>query len=42
MLKLCIYVYLCFCSKLVKYNVVVDELLMNSLMIVVVVVTCCC
>ena len=25
MLKLCIYVYLCFCSKLVKYNVVIDE-----------------
>ena len=35
MLKLCIYVYLCFCSKLVKYNVVVGELLMNSIMIVV-------
>ena len=42
MLKLCIYVYLCFCSKLVKYNVV-DELLMNSLLIVVfVVIRCCC
>jgi len=25
MLKLCTYVYLCFCSKLVKYNIVVDE-----------------
>ena len=37
------YVYLCFCSKLVKYDIVVDELLMNSYLIdVVVVMGCCC
>jgi len=39
-----IYMYtLCFCSKLVKYDIVVDELLMNSYLIdVVVVMGCCC
>jgi len=40
----CVYMYtLCFHSKLMKYNVVVDELLMNSwLVIAVVVMRCCC
>jgi len=31
--QVCIYVYLCFCSKLVKYNVVVDEFTSDC---------CCC
>jgi len=34
--------HLCFCSKLVKYDIVVDELLMNSYSIDVVVMRCCC
>jgi len=39
----CVYMYtLCFHSKLMKYNVVVDELLMNSWLVVVVVMRCCC
>ena len=34
---------LCFCSKLVKYDIVVDEMLMNLYSIdVVVVMRCCC
>jgi len=40
----CVYMYtLCFHSKLMKYNVVVDELLMNSwLVVAIVVMRCCC
>jgi len=40
----CVYMYtLCFHSKLMKYNVDVDELLMNSWLVVdVVVMRCCC
>ena len=34
---------LCFCSKLVEYDVVVDGWLMNSYLIdVVVIMRCCC
>jgi hypothetical protein len=44
MLEMYIYVYFVFCSKLVKYDIVVVGLLMNSWLIdvVVVVVRCCC
>jgi len=42
MLKLYIYVYFVFCSKLVKYDVLVDGLLMNSFLIDVVFVMRCC
>jgi len=42
MLKLYIYMYTMFCSKLVKYDVLVDGLLMNSFLIDVVVVMRCC
>ena len=39
----CVYMYtLCFHSKLMKYNVVVDELLMNSWLVVAVIVMRCC
>ena len=40
----CVYMYtLCYHSKLMKYNVVVDELLMNSwLVVVVIIMRCCC
>jgi len=40
---ICMYVYFVFCSKLVKYDALVDGLLMNSFLIaVVVVMRCCC
>jgi len=43
MLKMCIYVYFVFHSKLMKNDVIVDELLMNSwLVVVVAVMRCCC
>ena len=38
----CVYMYtLCFHSKLMKYNVVVDELWMNSWLCDMIVVECC-
>jgi len=43
MLKMHRYGYFVFCSKLVKYDIVVVGLLMNScLNVVVVVMRCCC
>jgi len=42
MLKIYMYVYFVFCSKLMKNDIVVDGLLMDSWLIDVVVVKKCC